>query len=417
MAKERSNARRSSRSRSRDTKKKKFGSSGERRRWERERSLARRERQRRKERKEKKKRDRDRAKDTPHFEWEAGMALGEEGRFVAQKQLGEGTFGRVLECVDITAPKSSQAARVAVKVVKGVRRYCEHAECEAEVLLEIKRRDPDRRSRCVRILDTFLHPKRHFCIVLEPLDTSIRDFLKDNDSNGLFLSDAQEVSRQLLEALSFLHRNEITHTDLKCRNVMFRSGSHYVAPHPRKKGLDCRRPRCCDVVIVDFGGAVFDSERHGGRIGTRQFRAPEVVLGLAWDESSDMWSAGCIVSMLYTGVRPFSVHEDGEHCAMMERLLCSEIPSSMAMTASDEGSLPEGVAFDSKGRLMWPSIAPDRRAVERVSSLRPLREALGGHTSFWKVVKGLLRIDPDIRLTAKEALEEAFFAAGEQVVE
>ncbi|CAE7364392.1 madd-3, partial [Symbiodinium sp. CCMP2456] len=43
---------------------------------------------------------------------------------------------------------------------------------------------------------------------------------------------------------------------------------------------------------------------------TRQFRSPEVALGLQWDEKLDIWSAGCIIAMLYTGVRPFSVLMD-----------------------------------------------------------------------------------------------------------
>ncbi|CAE7563728.1 madd-3, partial [Symbiodinium pilosum] len=41
----------------------------------------------------------------------------------------------------------------------------------------------------------------------------------------------------------------------------------------------------------------------------------------------------CIIAMLYTGTRPFSVHENQEHLAMMERLLEERFPKEMLRTA------------------------------------------------------------------------------------
>merc|ERR1712190_587735 len=127
-----------------------------------------------------------------------------------------------------------------------------------------------------------------------------------------------------------------------------------------------RRPRSCEVVLIDFGGAVFADERHGGRAGTRQFRAPEIVLGMPWDESSDIWSAGCIIAMLYLGQRPSSVHEDMEHLAMIERLLEVEVPPKMALEATAGEDLPDGIVFDPEGRLCWPECAPEEDALDRV---------------------------------------------------
>merc|ERR1712176_1043661 len=134
----------------------------------------------------------------------------------------------------------------------------------------------------------------------------------------------------------------VTHTDLKCRNVMLRDSAFDLLQHPRAEGEVCRLRRC-DIALIDFGGAVFPDERHSGRIGTRQFRAPEVVIGLPWDETSDLWSAGCIIAMLYTGERPFSVHEDMEHLAMMERILEMRIPPTMALDALENEDLPDGI--------------------------------------------------------------------------
>jgi len=380
----------------------------------RSRSRARRSRTRQRRARNAGKRDKD--KDAPHFRWRRGMTLGPSGRYVVEKLLGDGTFGRVLGCTDMQTKEN-----VAVKVVKGVRRYCEHAEAEAEVLSEILRLDPGRQSLCVELRDHFLHPRQHYCIVFEPLDISIRDFLKATGNMGLYLADVRQLALQLLQSLSFLHRIGVTHTDLKCRNVMLRDGSFDVAPHPRVADKETRRPRSCRLAVIDFGGAVFPDERHGGRVGTRQFRAPEVVLGLSWDHTSDLWSAGCIIAMLYLGQRPFSVHEDAEHLAMMELLLGKEIPKWMALASKEHithsreethGSHAEEPRrfFDADGRLRWPQAAPDEDAVQRVAELQPLeKQVLQHHRALLDIILGLLEIDPQRRLLAADALRNSFF--------
>lgn len=338
------------------------------------------------------------------------MRLGDDGRYVVRRQLGEGTFGRVLSCLD-----SETGSKVAVKVVKGVKRYCEHAEAEAEVLQEILRCDPGRQSLCVQLLDSFVHPRRHYCLVFEPLATSIRDFLKDNDQEGLYLADIRSVTRQLLRCLSFLHAIGVTHTDLKCRNVMLRDSASDVLPHPRRKGAETMRPRNCQIAVIDFGGAVFADERHDGRIGTRQFRAPEVVLGLKWDETADLWSTGCIIAMLYTGQRLFRVHEDLEHLAMAEKIVGTKIPEHLAREAASKGALPLGVQV-SEGRLVWPGDA-SHEVVKRVEGLDSLRDIIQpSHDAFLRLLEGLLCIDPRKRTSAASLLESQFVLC-EEVLE
>ena len=56
-------------------------------------------------------------------------------------------------------------------------------------------------------------------------------------------------------------------------------------------------------------------------VNTRQYRAPEVILGLGWGLASDLWSVACMVMELYTGDLFFATHEDAEHLALMERQL------------------------------------------------------------------------------------------------
>jgi serine/threonine protein kinase len=57
----------------------------------------------------------------------------------------------------------------------------------------------------------------------------------------------------------------------------------------------------CTTVVIDFGGATYDDESKSSIINTRQYRSPEVILGLGWSYPSDIWSAGCIIAELYIG--------------------------------------------------------------------------------------------------------------------
>merc|ERR1711971_1106331 len=110
--------------------------------------------------------------EVPHFKVTPGEWLGPGKRYYVRKLLGEGTFGRVVDCVDMVEKKA-----VAIKVVKGVQRYCDYAEAEAEVLREIVRCDPGHQSRCVRLLTSFIHNSLHNCLVFDRLGVSLHEFM------------------------------------------------------------------------------------------------------------------------------------------------------------------------------------------------------------------------------------------------
>eukprot|EP00933_Yihiella_yeosuensis_P021741 TRINITY_DN17173_c0_g1_i4.p1 TRINITY_DN17173_c0_g1~~TRINITY_DN17173_c0_g1_i4.p1 ORF type:complete len:543 (+),score=76.17 TRINITY_DN17173_c0_g1_i4:59-1630(+) len=318
--------------------------------------------------------ERKRNRETPHFEWSKGMILGTEDRYVVRKEVGEGSFGRVLSCLDKVSKKI-----VAVKVVKGVKRYQEHAEAEAEVLREILRCDPGGQSRCVRIFGEFVHTGIHCCLVFELLDKSLSDFMKDNGDEGLLLRDVRKIAQQLLQCLNYLSGMGLAHTDIKCRNSMLRDSRGELVPNPRKPGAQTYSIRKCEVVVIDFGGAAFKKERHSKRIGTRQYRAPEVVLSLPWDEKCDVWSLGCILLTLYTGERPFPVTNSLQHLALMERVI-GKLPKALVKNAAACGGLPEDISVDSQGHLQFKR-AFIAEAQEQLKLARPLSERILPHHS------------------------------------
>lgn len=55
------------------------------------------------------------------------------------------------------------------------------------------------------------------------------------------------------------------------------------------------------AAVIDFGGATYEHDSHASIVNTRQYRAPEVILGMRWLYPSDLWSIGCIIAELFLG--------------------------------------------------------------------------------------------------------------------
>ena len=73
--------------------------------------------------------------------------------------LGQGTFGKVVEAVDIETNK-----RVAIKIIRAIQKYREASRIEVRVLQKLKERDPGNRQ--FRILPYHVFPLPQIDILL-----------------------------------------------------------------------------------------------------------------------------------------------------------------------------------------------------------------------------------------------------------
>eukprot|EP00928_Gymnodinium_smaydae_P089605 TRINITY_DN73546_c0_g1_i1.p1 TRINITY_DN73546_c0_g1~~TRINITY_DN73546_c0_g1_i1.p1 ORF type:complete len:531 (+),score=95.62 TRINITY_DN73546_c0_g1_i1:115-1707(+) len=361
-----------------------------------------------------------------HFEWQKGAVL--NSRYEVVKLLGDGTFGRVVLAKD----RSGNGREMAIKVIRDVKRYIENARIEADILKDIRKDDRDgTKSRSAIMYDTFMHA-RHFCLVFEAHGSSLYDFVKENDFRGFWMMDIQSFAQQSLEALAFLHgKLKLTHTDLKPENILLES---VEPPRPsrfpreenwlerkrrsrsssRERGnSQYLRPVSSRIRLIDFGNATYEDEHHSSIINTRQYRGPEVVLSLGWNERSDIWSLGCILMELYTGELLFGTHENAEHLALMERVL-APLPPKMLAEAS-KAVRSEFLTYAhhaSEWRLNWPAIASTSSSERHVQEQGKLSDLLATseHRSFADFVGHLLTADPAIRPSAEAALQHSFFS-------
>ena len=103
---------------------------------------------------------------------------------------------------------------------------------------------------------------------------------------------AREISRQICAGLAQAHHQSIIHGDLKCGNVMLSS-----CPQGGVR-----------AVITDFGLAkmrlIEGAHVTGSGGGTRDYMAPELVLGERATVASDLYALGIIFHVMLTGHLP-----------------------------------------------------------------------------------------------------------------
>ncbi|XP_017329152.1 dual specificity protein kinase CLK4 isoform X1 [Ictalurus punctatus] len=332
-----------------------------------------------------------------HLIYHSGDIL--RARYEIVCTLGEGAFGKVVECIDHT----NQGARVALKIIKNIERYRDAAMSEVEVLEHLNTLDKERKYCCVRMLDWFDH-HGHVCIVFELLGLSTFDFLKENNFQPFPIDQIRHMAYQIIRAVKFMHSNKLTHTDLKPENILF-IDSEYDLEYNGKMKRDERMVKNPDVKVVDFGNATYDHEHHTTVVSTRHYRAPEVILELGWDHSCDIWSLGCILIEYYLGTTLFQTHDSKEHLAMMERVL-GPLPTHMLQKTRKR-------RYVHRDKLDWDVHSSSGRYVRK--HCKPLKNYMTSkslaHEELFDLLEKMLDYDVTKRISLDDAIKHPFFDA------
>jgi len=114
------------------------------------------------------------------------------------------------------------------------------------------------------------------------------------------------------------------------------------------------------IKIADLGNACWTHEHFTDDVQTRQYRAPEVILGARYDQLIDVWSVACIVFELLTGDLLFepkagrSFDKNDDHLAQISELF-GKIPKALALSGKHSNSFftPEGELKAIKNLKMW----------------------------------------------------------------
>merc|ERR1712151_442252 len=202
-------------------------------------------------------------------------------RYQILEYLGSAAFSRAVQCLDLESNKN-----VCLKIIKNDKDFLDQSLDEIKLLKFINVNcDPDE-QHVLRLYDYFYF-KEHLVIVTELLRDNLYEFSKFNRECGdepyFTLGKLQKISKQVLTALDYVHSLRLIHCDLKPENILIRS---YIR---------------CEVKVIDFGSSCFVDDHLSSYVQSRSYRAPEVMLGLPYNQKIDLWSLGCIIAELWTG--------------------------------------------------------------------------------------------------------------------
>ncbi|HSR40649.1 MAG TPA: serine/threonine-protein kinase, partial [Longimicrobiales bacterium] len=186
---------------------------------------------------------------------------------------------------------------------------------------------------------------------------SLRDRL--DREKQLPVEDALRIACEVADALSYAHKHDVVHRDIKPDNIMLVGGHARVA--------DFGIARAISAAGVDR------LTRTGLSVGTPRYMSPEQAAGGAdVDGRSDLYSLGCVLYEMLAGAPPFTGPPEavvGQHLAAEPRAITSIRPAvppqvaaalmrALAKTPADRFS-PAGQFADA---LRAPSPQPVRRA-------------------------------------------------------
>jgi urea transport system substrate-binding protein len=185
-------------------------------------------------------------------------------------------------------------------------------------------------------------------------------------------AEVMRIGREVAEGLAAAHDKGLVHRDIKPANVWLES------PPPSPLGGEGSGVRGGRVKILDFGLArlVHDPRRltaSGHIVGTPSYLAPEQARGHALDGRCDLFSLGCVLYRLSTGVLPF----DGPDTLAQLAALAAADPRPVAELAPD---VPAGLRELIHRLLARDPADRPQSAREVAAQLRTLEQAGTGES-------------------------------------
>lgn len=324
--------------------------------------------------------------------------------------LGKGTFGQVVKCW-----RHGSNDVVAVKILKNQPSYARQGQIEVSILLRLRQENAGL-FNIVCAHECFRH-RGHACLVFEMLGLNLYDFLKENHFQPIALRYIRPIAQQVLMALLKLRDVGLIHADLKPENIML------VDP--------VRMPY--KVKVIDFGSASYASQAVCSTyLQSRYYRAPEILLGLPYSESIDMWSLGCVLAELYLG---WPLYPGASEYDQLRYITDTQglVPDRLLNVAVKTHRFYNRLGFDCMGQNVWRLKTPEEHnadaEVQSKEARKYIMTSLDGLTQlnascspdhmeqkadlcdrfeFVGMLKRMLELSSEQRITPRDALTHSF---------
>lgn len=209
--------------------------------------------------------------------------------FRVESQVGEGNFSRIVRAT--YTPTGEVFALKIVEKQRVKRLRIRHANIFNEIGMEKDVLNRLRHPNVIRLYHTF-QDNDNLYFVLEFLDGGelLDHLMHEGRQIGLHEDMARFYLADVINAVEFIHANQILHRDLKPENMVVSKDTNHLK-------------------LIDFGTAknLADTALNGPNfVGTPEYMAPETIDNKDVTTASDLWAVGCILFQLLTGETPFA---------------------------------------------------------------------------------------------------------------